>query len=56
MNELPKLSREDRRAIVCRVYELDEERGELDWAAQVTDLAFQELDKLEEMDASSKPR
>ena len=56
MNELPKLSREDRRAIACRVFELDEERGELDWAAQVTDLAFQELDKLEEKDASSKSR
>ena len=47
---------EDRRAIACRVFELDEEREELDWAAQVTDLAFQELDKLEQKDASSTSR
>ena len=56
LNELPKLKREERRAIAGRVFELEEEREELEWAAQAADLAFQELDKLEERDASSKPR
>jgi hypothetical protein len=56
LNELPKLKREERRAIARRVFELDEEREELDWAAQAADLAFQELDKLEEGDAPAKPR
>ena len=56
LNELPKLKREERRAIARRVFELEEEREELEWAAQAADLAFQELDKLEEKDASSKSR
>ena len=56
LNELPKLKREERRAIVRRVFELEEERDELEWAAQAADLAFQKLDKLEEQDASSKSR
>jgi len=56
LNELPKLKREDRRAIARRVFELEDEREELEWAAQAADLAFQELDKLEEQDASSSPR
>jgi hypothetical protein len=45
--ELEKLNRADRRAIAQRVFELEEEREELDWAAQAADLAFQDLDKLE---------
>jgi hypothetical protein len=53
---LPNLKHEERRAIVRRVFELEQERGELEWAAQAADLAFQELDKLEEQDAASKPR
>ena len=48
LNELPKLKREERRAIARRVFELEEEREELDWAAQAADLAFQELDKLDQ--------
>ena len=56
LKELPNLKREERRAIASRVFELEEEREELEWAAQAADLAFQELDKLEENDASSKPR
>lgn len=39
-----------------RVFELEEERGELDWATQVADLAFQQLDKLEQEDVSSESR
>jgi hypothetical protein len=56
LSELPKLKREERRAIARRVFELEEDREELEWAAQATDLAFQELDKLEGQDASSKPQ
>jgi hypothetical protein len=56
LSELPKLKREERRAIARRVFELEDEREELEWAAQAADLAFQELDKLEEQDASSKSR
>ena len=56
LSELPKLKREERRAIARRVFELEEEREELDWATQVANLAFQELDKLEEQDASSESR
>jgi len=47
LNELPKLKREERRAIARRVFELVDEREELDWAAQAAELAFQELDKLD---------
>ena len=56
LSELPKLKREERRAIARRVFELEDEREELEWATQAADLAFQELDKLEEQDASSKLR
>ena len=56
LKELPNLKREERRAIASRVFELEDERGELEWATQAADLAFQELDKLEEKDGSSKPR
>ncbi len=56
LNELPRLKREDRRAIARRVFELDDEREELEWAAQAADAAFQELDKLEEGHAPPKPR
>jgi hypothetical protein len=56
LRELPNLKREERRAIASRVFELEAERGELEWAAQAADLAFQELDKQEQSDAPSKPR
>lgn len=54
--ELPKLKRQERRAIARRVFELEEEREDLDWAAQAADLAFQELDRLEEQDAPTQSR
>ena len=55
LNELPKLSRDERRAIASRVFEL-EETEELTWATQAADMAFQELDRLEDKDASSSAR
>ena len=53
LNELPKLKREERRAIARRVFELEEDREELDWAARAADQAFQVLDKMEEEDGST---
>lgn len=56
LNELPRLKREERRAIARRIFELEEEREELEWAVQSADQAFQLLDKLEEKDASTPRR
>jgi len=35
------------------VFELEDEREELEWATQAADQAFQMLDKLEDEDASA---
>jgi hypothetical protein len=56
LEELPRLSRAERRAIASRVFELEEDREELQWAEEAADLAFQELDKLEEESGSSTAR
>ena len=56
LNELPKLRPEERRAIARRVFELEEERDELEWATHAADQAFQLLDKMEDEDASSSRR
>jgi hypothetical protein len=56
LNELPKLKREERRAIARSVFELEEEREELEWAAVAADLAFQQLDQMEKEDASPGSR
>ena len=55
LDELPKLTPKERRAIASRVFEL-EESDELQWAAEAADLAFQELDRLEQGDASTRSR
>ena len=51
----PKLRPDERRAIVSRVFEL-EGTEELTWATEAADLAFQELARLEDKDASSSGR
>ncbi|MCX8091794.1 MAG: hypothetical protein N3I86_12830 [Verrucomicrobiae bacterium] len=56
LNQLPHLKPEERRAIVRRIYELEQEREELEWAARAADAAFQELDRLEEKHASPDAR
>lgn len=56
LNQLPHLKPEERRAILRRIYELEEERAELEWAAHAADVAFQELDRLEEEHASARSR
>ncbi len=50
--ELPKLTEAERRAIRQRLWELEADRQELEWAAAAADLAFRELDQREEEDAS----
>ena len=52
LEELPKLTEPERRAIRQRLCELEADRQELEWAAAAADLAFQELDRREEADAS----
>ncbi len=56
LNELPNLNNAERHAIVRRVFELEADREELNWAAQAADAAFQELDRLEEQSAPPSPR
>ena len=56
LKELPKLSQQERHKIAKRLFELEEDREALEFAAQATDLAFQGLDKAEENDAGSAPR
>ncbi len=56
LNELPKLTHTERREVARRLLELEAEREELEWATQAADAAFQQLDKLEDEDASAAPR
>ena len=56
LNELPKLKREERRAIARRVFELEDEREELEWSAHAADQAFQILDVMEDEDGSTPRR
>jgi hypothetical protein len=56
LRELPRLKPEERRAIARRVFELEEQREELEWATQAAELAFLELDKQERKDAPSESR
>jgi hypothetical protein len=53
LNELPRLKHEERRAIALRLFELEAEREELEWASEAADQTFQMLDKLEDQDASA---
>ena len=55
LNELPKLKPEERRAIASRVFEL-EQTDDLVWATEAADIAFQELDRLEDKDGSAQAR
>jgi hypothetical protein len=43
LNELPKLTPEERRAIASRVFEI-EQTEDLVWATEAADLGFQELE------------
>ncbi len=54
--ELPKLSRVERRAILNRLIELDEDAEVLDERRRQADEAFQMLDAMEAEDAESEAR
>ena len=56
LSELPKLSREERREILNRLMELDEDVDVLRERQQIADLAFQMLDSLEAEDAQNESR
>ncbi len=54
--ELPNLDEQERRAIQQRLWELESQRQELDFAAAAADLAFQHLDQREAEDARTASR
>ena len=56
LSELPKLSRVERRAILNRLIELDEDAEVLDERRRQADEAFQILDAMEAEDAESDAR
>lgn len=49
--ELPKLSREDRRRILDRILEIEDEAESAEAARRTADEAFQMLDAIEDNDA-----
>jgi hypothetical protein len=56
LNELPKLSQRERREILNRLIELDEDAELLAERCHQADEAFQLLDKMEAADAQSEAR
>jgi len=54
--ELPKLSREDRRRILERILEMEDEAEALEASRRTADEAFQMLDALEAEDAARQSR
>jgi hypothetical protein len=54
--ELAKLSREDRRRILDRILEIEEEAGAMEEIRHTADEAFQMLDAMEADDAASQSR
>jgi hypothetical protein len=56
LKALPKLKQREWHKIAKRLFELEEDRETLEFAAQSADLTFSELDKLEEHDAGCAAR
>ena len=56
LSELPKLSSRERREILNRLMELDEDAADLLQRQQIADEAFQMLDSLEADDAQNASR
>jgi len=54
--ELPKLSREERRRILDRILEMEDEAESLDASRRTADEAFQMLDVMEAEDAAGESR
>ena len=56
LGELPKLSREDRRRILDRILEMEDEAESMEASRRMADEAFQILDTMEAEDAASQSR
>ena len=54
--ELPKLSREDRRRILDRILEMEDDAASVEAIRRMADEAFQMLDAMEAEDASGRSR
>ncbi len=54
--ELPKLSREDRRRILERILEMEDEAESVEATCRMADEGFQLLDAMEAEDAASQSR
>jgi len=54
--ELPKLSREDRRWILDRILEMEDDAASLEAIRRTADEAFQMLDAMEAEDAARQSR
>lgn len=55
LSELPVLSRQDRRKILDRILDIEDEAKVLETSRRLADEAFQILDALEAEDATSQP-
>jgi hypothetical protein len=56
LEELPKLSREDRRRILDRILEMEDDAASVEGIRRMADEAFQILDAMEAEDAASQSR
>jgi hypothetical protein len=54
--ELPKLSREDRRRILDRILEMEDDAASVEAIRHMADEAFQLLDAMEAQDAANQSR
>jgi preprotein translocase subunit SecD len=54
--ELPKLSREERRRILDRILEMEDDAQAVEAIRRTADVAFQMLDAMEAADAASQSR
>ena len=56
IEELPRLTETERRAITRRILELEAERSELELATENAEAGFREMDRMEAEDAKAKAR
>ena len=56
LSELPGLSRQDRRRILDRILEIEDDAEVLEASRRMADEAFQILDAMEAEDATCQPR
>jgi hypothetical protein len=55
MAEIPRLSPDDRRRVLERIIEVDDEAASIEAARRTADEAFQMLDAMEAEDAAGQP-